>query len=385
MSTDPAKLEFLLNQTFNQTRGWLDPSPMLPVALRQSSRLLIGQLKEALGRGNRGEIRWFMDRLTDLSDKIQHSSSLEPREPSVIKIECALAAYQMQNYVQAVEFLESAMKVFKDGYALHFEGVIRSTLGCIHWRSSGQQDNAIVCWEQSIEIYRGLKQRRDGMARSGWYDDRIDEINSILELALELSGTPFPSAPDVERPAAAAATSDVSSTLTGDMLRLFSVVEEVQAGSFGAVGVDPNVFLGYVEMSQCHIGGVAHYVMNLRGKERAIRIPWDKIYRVVKVKGDSMNACGIDDGDYVLLRPQTDANDGDIVASQITKDEEPEATLKLFLRRGSEIILRFCSHNPAHKEDDGRDKEYHFSRYNDEEFQIVGVALAVFKPLNVTR
>lgn len=168
------------------------------------------------------------------------------------------------------------------------------------------------------------------------------------------------------------------------MLRLFYVVEEVQAGSFGKVGVDPNNFLGYVEMSQCRIDGVAHYVINLRGTERATRISWDKTYGLVKVRGDSMNARGIDDGDYVLLRSQTDANDGDIAASRIMKEEEIEATLKLFLRRGSEIILRFCSHNLAHKEDDGRDKEYYFSGYNDEEFQIVGVAIAVFKPLNVT-
>jgi phage repressor protein C with HTH and peptisase S24 domain len=163
-------------------------------------------------------------------------------------------------------------------------------------------------------------------------------------------------------------------------------VEEVQAGSFGAVGALPD-FLGYVEMSQCHINGVAHYIVNLRGTASTIRISWDKTYGAIKVKGDSMNARGIDDGDYVLLHFQKNASDGDIVALQIMMEEEAEAeaTLKLFLKRENEIILRFCSHNPVHKEDNGRDKEYHFSGYNDEEFQIVGVALAVFKPLNVTR
>ncbi len=383
MSTDPAQLESLLNRTLDQTRRWLDPDPMPRVVLRRSSELLIGQLREALGRGNRGEIRRFMDRLNELSDKIQKSNSQEYREPAVIKVECALVAYRMQNYLQAVEFLECATKVCKDGAAQHFEAVIISMLGCVQWQLSQQDDNAIASWEKSIKIYESLQKNRNGMARPGWYQERIDELNAILELALGLSGTPSPAAPDVERPAAAAATSDVSSTLTGDMLRLFSVVERVPAGDFGKVGIDPNDLLGYVEMSQCDIEGVAHYITNLRGKNRVIRISWDKTYGVVKVKGDSMNARGIDNGDYVLLHSQTDANDGDIVAAQIKKEgDEEEATLKLFLKSRNEIILRFCSHNPAHKEDDGSDKEYHFSGNNSKEFQIIGVAIAVFKPLH---
>jgi hypothetical protein len=371
MSTNPAQLEILLNQTLNQTRQWLAPYPMPSVRLRRSSDLLIRQLQQALGRGSRREIRWFIDRLTDLSDNIRKSKSLEYREPSVIMIECALAAYQMQNYAEAVKFLECAMEVCEGGYTEHFEAVIRSMLGCIDWRSSGQQDKAIVCWEQSIGIYQGLQQNNDGMQLSGWYADRIDEINSILELALELAGTPAPSASATDTPPAAAATPDVSSTLTGDMLRLFSVVEEVQAGSLGVVGAPD--FLGYVEMSQCQINGVVHYIVNLKGTGKTIKFSWDKNYGVIKIKGDSMNALGIDDGDYVLLHFQNDATPSDIVAAQI-RDIDTEATLKKYLKRGNEAVLQFCSHNPEYK-----GKEYVFTQLDD--FQIVGVAIAVFKPM----
>jgi hypothetical protein len=38
--------------------------------------------------------------------------------------------------------------------------------------------------------------------------------------------------------------------------------------------------------------------------------------------------------------------------------------------------------NSIHKESDGRDKEFQFDGYNEEKFQIIGVAIAVFKPLN---
>lgn len=374
MSTNPAQLEIeiLLNRSLSQTREWLAPYPMPSVRLRRSSDLLIRQLQQALGRGNRREIRWFIDRLTDLADNLRKSKSLEYREPSVIMIECALAAHEMQNYAEAVKFLECAMEVCEGGYTEHFKAVIRSMLGCMCWRSSGQQDSAIVYWEQSIGIHQDLQQNNDGMQLSGWYSDRIDELNAILELALELSGIPSPSASVAETQSEHDTAPDASSSLTGDMLRLFSIVEEVQAGSLGVVGAPS--FLGYVEMSQCQINGVVHYIVNLRGTGRTIKFSWDKNYGVIKIKGDSMNALGIDDSDYVLLHFQNDARPNDIVAAQI-KDIDTEATLKKYLKRGDEVILQFCSHNPEYK-----GKEYVFTQFDD--FQIIGVAFAVFKPLN---
>ena len=86
-----------------------------------------------------------------------------------------------------------------------------------------------------------------------------------------------------------------------------------------------------------------------------------------------MTALGIDNGDYVLLHFQNTAEPNDIVAAQIN-DVDTEATLKKFLRRGDKIVLQFCSNNPSYK-----DKEFIFTRY--EKFQIIGVALAVFKPI----
>jgi repressor LexA len=50
---------------------------------------------------------------------------------------------------------------------------------------------------------------------------------------------------------------------------------------------------------------------------------------ILRVRGDSMIDAAIMDGDYVLIRPQNTARDGDIVVAQV---EENAVTLKRFYR-----------------------------------------------------
>jgi repressor LexA len=64
----------------------------------------------------------------------------------------------------------------------------------------------------------------------------------------------------------------------------------------------------------------------------------------LEVKGDSMIEAGINDGDIVVIREQSTAENGDIVVALV---EEAEATLKRFRRRGSMIALEAA--NPAYE------------------------------------
>lgn len=64
----------------------------------------------------------------------------------------------------------------------------------------------------------------------------------------------------------------------------------------------------------------------------------------LEVRGDSMIEAGINDGDIVVIREQTNADNGDIVVALI---EEAEATLKRFRRRGTMIALEAA--NPAYE------------------------------------
>jgi repressor LexA len=68
-------------------------------------------------------------------------------------------------------------------------------------------------------------------------------------------------------------------------------------------------------------------------------------YYLLRVKGDSMNLAGINDGDLVLVRQQQEANEGDIVVALING----EATIKEFHKSGNSIILKPKSKNKTHK------------------------------------
>ncbi|MBL3569091.1 transcriptional repressor LexA [Rhodovulum sp. BSW8] len=64
----------------------------------------------------------------------------------------------------------------------------------------------------------------------------------------------------------------------------------------------------------------------------------------LEVKGDSMIEAGINDGDVVVIREQTTAENGEIVVALV---EGHEATLKRFRRKGEMIALEAA--NPAYE------------------------------------
>ena len=63
---------------------------------------------------------------------------------------------------------------------------------------------------------------------------------------------------------------------------------------------------------------------------------------MLRVRGDSMIEAGILDGDFVVVRQQPDADNGDVVVAGIPGDE---ATVKTFARRRHKIVLSPA--NPA--------------------------------------
>jgi repressor LexA len=66
---------------------------------------------------------------------------------------------------------------------------------------------------------------------------------------------------------------------------------------------------------------------------------------MLKVRGDSMIEGGIFDGDYVVVRSQPSAENGEIVIAGIPGEE---ATVKTFMRRRNKIVLR--PENPSMEE-----------------------------------
>ena len=68
---------------------------------------------------------------------------------------------------------------------------------------------------------------------------------------------------------------------------------------------------------------------------------------MLEVAGESMIDAAICDGDYVVIRQQPEANNGDIVAAMI----DGEATVKTFRRKNGQVWL--LPHNPAFEPIDG--------------------------------
>ena len=86
---------------------------------------------------------------------------------------------------------------------------------------------------------------------------------------------------------------------------------------------------------------------------------------MLSVRGDSMIGAGIYDGDYVVVRRQQTARDGQLVAALVDGEE---ATVKRLERRDSQVILR--AENP----------DYPPMVFSDG-VEILGVAIAVLRRL----
>lgn len=77
----------------------------------------------------------------------------------------------------------------------------------------------------------------------------------------------------------------------------------------------------------------------------------DRVDFALRVKGDSMTAVGIFDGDIIYVRQQPIVNNGEIAAVQIDDGhiDSAEVTCKRFFQIGKNVILQPESHNPANK------------------------------------
>ena len=150
------------------------------------------------------------------------------------------------------------------------------------------------------------------------------------------------------------------------------VFPSVPAGGWEAV--DPSE-MDWAQVDGLAIGGVAHFSIPLQGRDQ-IRLKRTGNYAIVGVHGRSMTGENIDDGDYVLIQAQDDAQDGDIVLVERIGDDV-EATLKLFRKNKGAITLQPVSeHNDAETGEPYREIKIS----SKEVIRVLGIAIAVLKP-----
>ena len=104
-------------------------------------------------------------------------------------------------------------------------------------------------------------------------------------------------------------------------------------------------------------------ILALENQEGTIAWEGDPSCFALRVKGDSMVNAAILDGDMVVVRPQQNADDGQIVVARIGD----EATVKRLRRRNGEIWL--MPENDAYSPIDGSEAE------------VIGIVKAVIRDL----
>jgi repressor LexA len=81
-------------------------------------------------------------------------------------------------------------------------------------------------------------------------------------------------------------------------------------------------------------------ILAIENIESHFSVPVDFVGRgnhyILKVKGDSMIEAGIFDGDYLIVRQQADASNGEIIVAML----EDEATVKRFYKHDQYVELR---------------------------------------------
>jgi repressor LexA len=86
----------------------------------------------------------------------------------------------------------------------------------------------------------------------------------------------------------------------------------------------------------------------------------------LRVKGDSMVGKCIADGDYVLINPDTRAQEGDVVAARLGDD----ATIKSYTLRDGRVVLRAAGNG-----------ERDITVNPGDDFSVLGVVSGVFRPM----
>lgn len=360
--------------------GWLFGCEYIS-NLRQPTREIVSQMKFAVGGENFSEAEQFMERLQNLSTRFSQNQTGSLRDYSYEQaetlVECGYAAYRMGQKLNALKLFDEAAKKYIGND--HCRGAALWMLGSVQWQYPARMDDAIVSWESSYEIYSLLRARSNRVENAAWYRYWVDLMRNALDKSI--SGE-YPAPPLQDewplwdnlskstRPTAeenSSANTYARQRPGANVLRTISVYADITAGGFST---SPQPYT-YMEVEQVLIDNIPFNVFNLN-EGRVVKLRDNEHYVAVKVKGDSMNKKKIDDGDYVVLRVQQVAENGDIVAAE--KDgrfpDDEKSTLKQFFRRDGKIYLEPQSSNTKHET---------FVFTNESSLHIRGVAIAVLK------
>lgn len=388
--------------------NWWNPATIIkPIMTNLHVQEIIKVLDDAVQAGNRDRIWSEINRVKN------RYISMDNFEAGVALNRCAQTALRLGYIAESGDLFYEARANVSTGDPHRF-AVLSWKLGCAYWLQPGRKQNdAISLWQQAINLFKRLaRDNTTNIIKMQWYEKQIKIMTRALKYAIENSelpdkrdilgistfagaGTSYSStSPGSGTPGAGSTPGSGTPTPPPyepieNFFQLFVVYDEIPAGLPAPVAssftarhpVSPDLDASdYIEVTRVQIGEVEYMVRLLDETRRRLNMVRDEHHFVMKVRGNSMNLAGIHDGDYVVLRAQSVAENGDIIAAEIINEDTSRATLKRYHERGNSITLSAESNDT---EFEGKEWDFPLDKLNDENdgFFIRGIALAVLKPV----
>ena len=349
---------------------WFSKNEACPSYMRESTKKLVKRMKVAAKDPSRADEAWnLLERLKRLSENFQKSKGFGgedyAHEQAEIYLECALTAYKMGDLNEAQNLMLHPVGQFPRR-SLH-RALSHWLYGCMLWLLPARIEDAIYRWELSLQTMREVKVDYRRSPLGEWCATRENEMQTAVVRAAEQSFPPSP-----EEIVGAGRYRDYPKI----PLAFLSVTGEIPAGT--PAGMLPSSGV-QISSDIVQIEGQAYGICGL-GDEKRISLVPSRQYFALKVVGESMNKSTpvrILNKDYVLLKAQATAENGDIVAAEIVGLDN-RATLKRYAKEGDAISLIPESNDPRFQSPIYLERE--FTEFDDD-FSIRGVAIAVFKKI----
>jgi hypothetical protein len=266
-------------------------------------------------------------------DDIMNDPKYRYEKPEVY-LECALVSYDLGDLKEALDLLRASNGDFARRSVP--QAMSYWFYGCMQLKTlSNDCTDALLSWERSKQIFQDAETH----AAQNDFDTRdiIKTIENIIHVYSSTNTLPPP--PNFVAAPITGASTGASARATGGkpagryqayaaQLKIFPFYGVIRAG-------DPAHALDYPDGSaiveNMELDGRVYQVYNLKAEGQITLNPTSE-YFVMKVKGDSMNVATpvpILDGDAVLLLKISRAQDRDIVAGVIRK-EDADTTLKRY-------------------------------------------------------
>jgi SOS-response transcriptional repressor LexA len=316
---------------------WLKDSKS---CLRDSTKNMVERMKNASSDSTRAEEAWnLLERLKRLSDGFNGdgmTNELKYRdEKSEIYMECALVAYKLGDLQESLNLLRVSTGSISSKYSPH-KFIDYWLCGCIQWQLPSHLEDAVLSWERSMQIVNDIE--KDRQNSNLLTAEKCRDIAKVMKDAINqatLSNVP-PPPPDSS---AYRRTSSTKFSAYEAKLKFIPFYGSVPAGNPMRALDYP---IGNASVNKLELETDRFYKIYNIKQEKEIRLNPSLEYFILKANGDSMNLAkpvSIDNDDYVLLRKTNTAQDNDIVAGVVIR-EDASATLKRYrVESGNKFLV----------------------------------------------